>query len=329
MSLDPTQPPVAAGRLIGPWQATTVGGPMGGAIPVAGTRTSVYLRDGGDLVRMDATTERIEATRRVANLSDTVVVAGGRLWVPFTTAAGRVVLLGLDPRSLERDATIRLARAGMPGDPLAFTTDALGKRLYVGAGRTVFVVAARTGRILTRYRVPARAITSLAVTPDRTRLYVTWNTPPSATSAMLALDPGTGRARSAVVRFDDYSMVLTATAAGVWVTNGSGHTLRITFRPARHLARPARTAVTYGGGGFTVDSVVQHGVVWVSGSTSLACADARTGRVRARAKVPSPQHYAANINSLVAVDGHLFAYYLADAGPTSLLIELTPPAACR
>src|SRR5262249_6925898 len=54
---------VAPGRVIGPWQATTVGGPIGRAVPLAGTRTSLYLRDGPDVVRVDAASKRVTARR--------------------------------------------------------------------------------------------------------------------------------------------------------------------------------------------------------------------------------------------------------------------------
>jgi hypothetical protein len=321
---------VLSGRVFGPWRATTVGGSIGRAIPLLGSSRSLYLRAGRNLVRVDARSKRVEAVRPVPYPAMTLVAGGGRLWMASTVRpTGELGLQGLDPRSLRTVARIRLHGVASPADSVALAADARGRLLYVGAGKTVFVVAPRTGRIVTRYRAPGGRVTSLALSPSRERLYLTTSRSRSAMSRMAAIDPRTGEMVTPPVVFDDYATVLAATAGGAWVAGGSGHTLTLTFRPADDLARPDRQPVTSGGGGFGVDSTVQDGVVWIGGSTTLACADPATGRIRARARVPSPQHDAANINFLVVAGHRLFGYYLADAGPTSLLIQLTPPAACR
>jgi hypothetical protein len=321
----------APGRVIGPWNATTVGGPAGHAIPLAGTASSLYVRNGRDLLRIDAASGRVEATRPMPDTFTTVVIAGGLAWVVRTsTSAGRLTLPGLDLRTLQPVADIRLPLAARPGRPIAVAADAHHRRLYVGVGDTVFVVGASRGRIVARYHLPQRFISSIAITPDQSRLYATTlDVSNGQASALIALDATTGRPVADSVRFDGGTTAFAATVAGVWLANGSGHTLALTFHPADDLAEIGRHPVTSAGGGFGVDGIVDDNAVWIGGSTELACADPGTGRIRARSRVPSPHHYAADINFLVPAGRRLFGYYLADAGPTSLLIRLSPPAACR
>ena len=89
----------------------------------------------------------------------------------------------------------------------------------------------------TTYRAPGRFISGLALTPDRSRLYVTWNVPNSDRSGLSVLDPRTGAALADALHFYGGTTASTATVGGVWLANGEAHTETLTFHPADNLAR--------------------------------------------------------------------------------------------
>lgn len=321
---------VESGRVVGRWKATTVGGPLGHAVPLAGTHTSLYLRDNQDLVRMDVTTGRIEARQRVGGAFDRLLIVGGLIWdIPASSPTRRLVLTGLDPMTLRRVRTVPLPGTGPPGANTGVTSDARDQRLYVGVGHTIFVVGTRHRHIVARYHGPGRSISGLALDPSRTRLYVTWDIPNSDRSGLAVVDPRTGAVLTGPVLFYGGTTASSASAGGVWVANGQAMTQTMTFQPADNLGQTAALPVTYAGGGWVVDSTVGDDVVWIAGTTMLACADPRTGRVRARSRLVPRFHRPVNISSLVIAGGRLFAYRLAQHAPARLLIRLHPPVACR
>jgi hypothetical protein len=158
---------------------------------------------------------------------------------------------------------------------------------------------------------------------------VTWNIPNGAKSGLAVLNPRTGATLAGPVFLYGGTTASSATAGGVWVANGQAMTQTLTFQPADNLAQSNAAPATYAGGGWVVDSTVDDGVVWIGGTTALACADPRTGKVRAKTKVPTPQGDAANIGSLAVAGSQLYAYYRTAFRVTNLLIRLSPPAACR
>ena len=285
---------VVAGRAVGPWKATTVGGAIGHAKPLAGTHRSLYLRDNRELVRVDVATGRAEARKRMGSTPGRLLIVGGLVWdIPSSTSSGRLLLVGLNPMTLDRIKTVSLPGVGPPGQLIGSAADARGQRLYVGVGKTIFVVGTRRRHLVARYLAPGPSISALALSPNRTRLYVTWNIPNGARSGLAALDPRTGAALAGPVLFYGGSTVSSVSAGGVWLANGQGMTQTLTFHPADNLAQRIATAATYAGGGWIVDSTVDDDVVWIGGTTTLACADPLTGRVRARTKVPTPHRDAA------------------------------------
>jgi hypothetical protein len=304
-------------RRIGPWDATTVGGHAHAATPVAGTRSSLYAVLDRRVLRIDAASGRILAQHSVPSGGRAAVVADV-LWL----ATGRHGLRGYALDTLAPAATL-------PVRGSALAANARTGRIFVGAARTVSVVDATKQRVVRSYHVPWR-IAALAINPAGTRLYIASNVPSTMFSRIAVLDPTDGGAITQPVRFDGGSGYdgVAASSGGIWLENGSGMTNWLAFHPAAELADRPWPVITNAGGGFPVTATVARDVVWVGGTTRLACADPVTGRVRASVRVPTPGGDAANISGLVPVGKTLFAFYIADGPGSQALIRLTPPARC-
>lgn len=104
--------------------------------------------------------------------------------------------------------------------------------------------------------------------------------------------------------------------------------VRLTFHPADDLGGVGKV-VSSGGGGFPVTATVAPDVVWIGGTSNIACADPTTGRILASDSMPSAHQAAANVSAIVSVGRRLFGYYLSDDQSSPLLIRLIPPAPCR
>jgi DNA-binding beta-propeller fold protein YncE len=250
----------------------------------------------------------------------------GALWAASTGPGGTVSLRGLDLTTLAPVAsiTVRVPGGTRAGVLPALTANARDSRLYAGAGHTIAVINATTRRIIRQYQVTGAPIADVAVNPDDTRLYITRNTPDGP---LTVADPDNGTAVGQPVRLPGRGGPIDASAGGVYLGYGSGMEDWIYFYPATDLARP-RGPLATGGGGIPVASTVTASVVWLAGTSMLACADPLTGEVRVSARVPTPDGDAVSVSALIPAGGRLFAYYRADAGPSQLLIKLSPPAAC-
>lgn len=326
-----TTPATAPGRVVGPWDATAVGGQAAHAVPLTATRTSLYAADGKQLLRINAATGALLASSEYPPGTGSAVIAGGTLWlVPQSDSGGALVLPGLSPATLVRAGQIRLSTSGGGGGPVVVTTDTTGDRLYIEAGGQITVVDPATRRAIAQYRAPGGPVVAMAVAPDRSRLYVTWNDEGAQLVELAVLDPASGRQVADQAHYPGGTGVggITASAGGIWLETGEGMTNDITFHPASDLAETSGEPVAYAGGGFPVGAVVADDVVWLGGTTNLACADPTTGRVRVSSTLPTPHGDAANISSITVAGRSLFGYYRADAGPSRLLVRLTPPAQC-
>lgn len=326
-------PGVSAGVIVGPWGARALGGLAGHGIPLAGDRSSLYVSDRNAIVRLDPSSGDVLARRIVGTgVLPQAVIAGGELWIVRCGPAASVIVRGLKLDTLNPVASIRVAVPGaVPCDEVALDTAGSTGRIYVGVENTIAVIDAQRRQILHRYPVGGGLMADLAVSPGDSRLYVTLNVAHSMVSRLEILDPDTGAVTAAPVPLYSGTRTgfggITASAGGIWLQTGSGMTDWLDFFPSSNLTKPTQP-VTEAGGGWITTSTVARGVVWIGGTTRLACADPRTGSVRATASVPTPHGDAANISRITMAGGHLFAYYVAGVGPTNLLITLHPPARC-
>lgn len=324
---------VAAGMRLGPWGAATVGGREGHDTPLAGDHSSLFVGNGHTILRLDPASGDVLASVRVATPPPVqALIAAGVLWTVENGPTGTVRVRGLEPDTLTAVATIAMPMPGYTGSGEGVALDAATSdaRVYVGVAHTIAVIDSRTRRIVHHYQLSGDGvIADLAVSPNDTRLYVTVNIPNKADSRLAVVNPSTGTALAPMVELNGGTGFagVAASAGGVWLENGSGMTDRLNFRPFSDLAR-AVGPVTTAGGGFGTTSTVTSKVVWIGGTTTLACANPVTGAVRASARIAAPRHDAANISRLTVAGNRLFGYYVADAGPSELLIQLQPPARC-
>ncbi len=325
--------PAAPIRLGGWGKAVPVGGAAAHATPLAGDRDSLFVAAGPAILRLDPSTGAVLARRRLGNRGapgpGPAVISAGALWRPHLTATGRVVVRALSLRTLRPQAAVRLSLSAGAGDEVHLTASR-NDRLYVGGRHAVAVIDTRTARLLRRFRVTAGSVSDIAVNPAGTRLYVTLN-PGSLTNARLEiLDPKTGDARRPSIRLTSGGGYrgLAASDGGVWIETGAGGTGdALDFRPAGDLSRPLGPLTT-AGGGWSTSVAVYRDVVWVSGITRVACADPRTGAVRASVRVPAPHGDAANLSGITRAGGRVFAHFDTDAGPGNVLLRLPSPRRC-
>ena len=328
-SASPTAP---AGMSIGPWGAATVGGAAAHDIPLAGDQDSLYVNDGKAIFRLDAASGAVLARRSYPTGAPLqAVIAADALWTTQAGSGGTVLVRGLDLDTLTPVAAVPVHVPGptRPGDLVPLDANARDSRLYLGIDNTVAAIDATARRVLHQYQVTGGRIADLAVNPDDTRLYITANIANSTDSSLAVVDPATGAAIVNPINLGGGAAFegIAASAGGIWLQTGSGMTDWLDFHPTSDLTRPVGPLTT-AGGGFATTSTVTTNVVWLGGTTKLACADPVTGKVRASVRVPTPDGDAANISRITVAGNHLFAYYMADAGPSELLIKLSPPTQC-
>ena len=149
--------------------------------------------------------------------------------------------------------------------------------------------------------------------PAGSRLYVTQDTPGAMNARLDVLDPTTGHPVRPPIRLTGGTGYngLAASDGGVWIETGTGMTDELDFRPATDLTRSVGPLTSAGGGMVDQHHVYRH-VVWISGITKLACADPRTGAIRASARVPAPHGDAALLSSITTAGNGLFAHFDAE-----------------
>ena len=323
---------------VGPWGALPVGGPAAHGRPLAGDRSSLYVSDGAELFRVDPITGLVLARRSdLGAAARQAVLSGGALWTISATGGasrGAAELRALNLATLAPIATVTITIPDVASvQDAVLDSDRHGNRLFVAIATTISVIDTTTHKLIGQYPVSGGQIAGIAINPDDTRLYVTVNRPNSGASAIVLLDPDTGRSIRAAVLLDGGTGWdgIHASSGGIWLLTGSGTTYYLIFHAATDLNGHGIGAAT-AGGGWPVTSTVTDSVVWIGGTSNIACADPVTGASRASANVPSPSGDAANISSLIPAGDDVFAYYTADAPtpaePTDTLIRLTPPVTC-
>ena len=249
----------------------------------------------------------------------------------WSYSGGNVVLHGYDARTLAQVASLSVPAIGRVSSAAqGVLTGGPDGKLYLAAGDTVAVVDPATGHLIRRIYLTAGAASSVAVSPDGSRLYVgVAPSTPSGSFQLLTYDLATAvQTASSKMAVGGAGGNLIATSSGVWGTIGVGMTERVWFAPNANLSQ---FVIVSQGAGAGLDSVptFSSGVVWIGGSHTLACADPATGRVLASTAIPTDNgvvEYFGNVT--VASSGRTYALYQSQAAQQSGVATLTPPAAC-
>jgi hypothetical protein len=256
-----------------------------------------------------------------------LVVVGNTVWTVSSYNGGNIVLQGYDARTLARTSSLLVpAIGGVSIGGQGVLTSGPDGNLYVAAGETVAVVNPATPQEIRRIQVLAGKTSSVAVSPDGTKLYVGVGSSASFRLVVFNL-PSDTIANESTLPSGGAGGNLVATSGGVWGTTGSGHSEWVWFAPNGNLARAVQVGRGAGGGWISLPSY-SGGVVWVGGTGNLVCASPATGQVLAQADIPADHGVAQYLASAVVSGGQAYSYYQTDASQQTGLVRMTPPAAC-
>ena len=320
-----------------PWHARLVSRLALLPASLTGSGDSLYAFTGQDLVRIDPATGTIVRSAPLVFpsqsfpvvLGRTPVVLGRTVWVVSSYGSGRAVLTGYDAQTLDRVTSVTVPAVGqLPTAGQGVLAAGPDGNLYVAAGNSVAVVNPANGAVVRRIQVLAGAASSVAVSPDGSRLYV--STVNQAVNVLQLLTYNlteggmqVGSSRMSVGAGGN----LVATTGGVWGTLGTGTSEWVWFAPRGNLG--SASPVTPGaGGGLESLPAVAGGVVWIGGTRTLACADPGTGSVRVSGSIPADHGTAEYFSSVAYAGGHAYAYYVDNQSQVQGLVSLNPPAGC-
>lgn len=324
--------PAPAGTAIpdAPWPAQLIDHLALRQDSLTGSGNSLYAFAGQDLVRIDPATGAVErsapASSRVMNAP---VVLGGKVWVVSYYQAGRVILDGYDAQTLDHVTSVTIPTSGQVSSAaqgvLAAGPDG---HLYLAAGDSVAVISPASGAVIRRIQQSVSFDSSVAVSPDGSRLYVSIADPSAETFELLTYDLTRGGVPTGSSRMSvGLGGSLVATSGGVWGTIGSGMGEWVWFAPGGNLSSASPVTRGAGGGLVSLPSVAQ-GAVWIGGTHTLACADPGTGKVRASGTIPPDHGTAEYFGSVAYAGGHAYAYYADTQSGLQGLATVDPPASC-
>ena len=255
------------------------------------------------------------------------VVVGNTVWEVSSYNGGNIVLQGYDARTLARTSSLLVpAIGGVSIGGQGVLTSGPDGDLYVAAGETVAVVNPAIPQEIHRIQVLAGKTSSVAVSPDGSKLYVGTGSSTSFRLVVFNL-PSDTIANESTLPSGGAGGNLVATSGGVWGTTGSGHSEWVWFAPNGDLARAVQVGRGAGGGLSSFPSY-SGGVVWVGGTGDVVCASPATGQVLAKADIPADHGVAQYFASPVVSGGQAYSYYQSDASQQTGLARMTPPAAC-
>lgn len=255
------------------------------------------------------------------------VVVGNTVWMVTSYNGGNIVLQGYDARTLARTSSLLVpAIGGVSIGGQGVLTSGPDGDLYVAAGETVAVVNPAIPQEIHRIQVLAGKTSSVAVSPDGSKLYVGTGSSTSFRLVVFNL-PSDTIANESTLTSGGAGGNLVATSGGVWGTTGSGHSEWVWFAPNGNLARAVQVGRGAGGGLSSFPSY-SGGVVWVGGTGDVVCASPATGQVLAQADIPADHGVAQYFASPVVSGGQAYSYYQTDASQQTGLARMTPPAAC-
>ncbi|MBV9093031.1 MAG: PQQ-binding-like beta-propeller repeat protein [Streptosporangiaceae bacterium] len=313
------------------WHLPIVGGPWGAELinpdplvqdSLTGSGASLYAILAGHLVRIDPVAGYVlDSARYTEPLAGPPAVVGNTVWVVWSYGPN-VVLHGYNATTLAQVASVTVPVAGSLSN-LAQGVLAAGPggSLYVAAGAGVAVVNPSSRRVVRTITVSAGPASSVAVSPDGSKLYVG-----TGSFTLLTYDLATG-AQLASSTMAGGGGDLVATPGGVWGTTGTGMSEWVWFAPDGDLSRAVQVSQGAGGGLESVPAF-SGGAVWIGGSHTLVCADPATGQVIASAPIPADHGIAEYLGRVTVVGGHAYADYTDVRTQRSGLARMTPPAAC-
>src|ERR1039457_3506234 len=126
------------------------------------------------------------------------VVTGSTVWVPSEYAGTSVVLHGYNARTLAQVASVTVPVTGqVSATASGVLTAGPDGDLYVAAGSSVAVVNPSTRQVIKQISVSAGPVSSVAVSPDGSKLYVS-----TGTFELLSYNPATGAQRGSSAMTD-------------------------------------------------------------------------------------------------------------------------------
>jgi hypothetical protein len=313
----------------GPWAAELIAHRTLDPDSLVSGDNSVYAAGAGALDRIDPATGTITATAPLGSLpTDPPLVAGNTVWLVSYYGGGRVVLHGYDAQTLAQVTSVTVPAIGQVS-PAASGVLASGPdgRLYLAAGDTVAVLDPATNQVIRRIYLTAGPASSVAVSPDGSKLYVGTASSSSSPFRLLIFDLANGTEVGASSINTGGAGNLVATSGGVWGTAGVGMSEWAWFAPDGDLSRSVRAGGGGGGGLYSIPTL-SGGTVWISGSRTLVCASPATGAPLSTARVPTDHNITENFGSIAMVGGHVYAYYQNPQAQQFGLARMTPPPAC-
>jgi hypothetical protein len=318
----PAEPLRVAG---GMWGAELINRQAFSQGSLTGSGDSLYAVGDGSLARIDpATGATLQTTPYNPPIFSRPVIVGNTVWVVWSYGGGNIVLHGYDAQTLAQVASVPVPAIGGVSDQAAGVLAAgPDGKLYLAAGDTVAIVDPARGQVTHRIYLTASRASSLAVSPDGSKLYIG-----AGSFRLMVYDPATGRQVSSSRMSVSGAGNLVATDGGVWGTTGTGMSEWAWFAPGGDLTSSFR--VSQGtGAGFDSVPVYSGGAVWIGGSHELVCASPATGRALARTSIPTDHGVGEYFSGVTVLSsGHAYSLYQDEAAHLAGVASLTPPAAC-
>jgi hypothetical protein len=334
-STAPSQSPPPAGETLrvadGMWGAKLINRYSFSQGSLTGSGDSLYAIEDGYLARINpASGATLETTRYNPPVFSRPVVVGNTVWVVWSYGGGEIVLRGYDAITLAQVASVPVpAAGGVSNLAQGVLTAGPDGKLYVAAGDSVATVDPAARQVTHRISLTAGQASSVAVSPDGSKLYVgVVPSTPSGSFQLQVYDVATGGQASSSQLSVGGGGNLVATDGGVWGTTGTGMSQWVWFAPGGDLTHSFRVSQGAGAGLSSVP-VYSGGVVWVGGSHELICASPSTGRALARTSIPTDHSVVEYFDSATVLSsGRAYALYQDNAAHLAGVASLTPPAAC-
>ncbi|MGH3149199.1 MAG: hypothetical protein ACRDOB_00505 [Streptosporangiaceae bacterium] len=286
---------------------------------------SLYGIVPGFLVRVDPASGNVLA--RVADSPQVIsapVIVGDQVWAVTSYGSTGATLTGYDATTLAQVASVQVPVSGTTSFSAAGVLAGGSHHiLYLGAGNAVFAVSADTHEIIRRFDPNDGSVTSLAVSPDGTKLYVA-----IGTFTLLTYDlPEFGQVGSSTTSANGTGAHLVATSGGVWGTLKTGLTTSVFFAPGGELANLVHVGDATGANGYSVPTY-SGGTVWIGGAQTLACANPANGTVQTTASIPRDGGASEYLGGVTVSGGRAYASYANSSTQLSGTAVMTVPAAC-
>jgi len=195
----PSQSPPPAGETLrvagGMWGAKLINRNSFSQGSLTGSGGSLYAVEDGYLARIDpASGATLQTARYSPPVFSRPVVVGNTVWVVWSYGGGGIVLRGYDARTLAQVASVPVpAAGGVSNLAQGVLTAGPDGKLYVAAGDSVATVDPAARQVTHRISLTAGRASSVAVSPDGSKLYVgVVPSTPSGSFRVLVYDVATG-----------------------------------------------------------------------------------------------------------------------------------------